>query len=40
VIVNADPTPHDGLAVAVVRGSISDILPVLVAPGPTPATGG
>lgn len=32
VIVNHDPTPHDGLADAVVRGSISEVLPALVQP--------
>jgi NAD-dependent deacetylase len=31
VIVNAQPTPYDGLAGAVVRASISEVLPVLVA---------
>lgn len=30
VIVNAEPTPYDRLADAVVRGSISDVLPRLV----------
>ncbi len=30
VIVNAQPTPYDGLADAVLRGSISEILPALV----------
>ncbi len=30
VIVNAEPTPFDDLADAVVRGSISEVLPVLV----------
>jgi NAD-dependent deacetylase len=30
VIVNADPTPYDDLAVAVVRRPISDVLPQLV----------
>ena len=40
VIVNAEPTPHDDLAVAVVRGSISEALPVLVAQHPgRPAPG-
>ena len=34
VIVNAQPTPYDDLAGAVVRGSISDVLPVLVATAP------
>lgn len=33
VIVNAEPTPYDAMAGAVVRGSISEILPVLVTPG-------
>jgi NAD-dependent deacetylase len=32
IIVNAEPTPFDGLAEAVVPGSISDVLPALVAP--------
>ena len=32
VIVNAQPTPYDGVAAAVVRGPISDVLPALVAP--------
>lgn len=31
VILNAEPTPYDGLADAVVAGSISDVLPRLVA---------
>jgi NAD-dependent deacetylase len=31
VIVNAEPTPYDRLASAVVRGSISEVLPELVA---------
>jgi NAD-dependent deacetylase len=31
VIVNADPTPYDGLAAALVRGEISDALPALLA---------
>ncbi|HUR75788.1 MAG TPA: NAD-dependent deacylase [Sporichthya sp.] len=30
VIVNADPTPYDGLAAAVVRGEISNVLPALL----------
>lgn len=30
VIVNAEPTPFDGIADAVVGGSISDVLPMLV----------
>lgn len=30
VIVNADPTPYDSIAAAVVRGSISEVLPWLV----------
>jgi NAD-dependent protein deacetylase/lipoamidase len=33
VIVNAEPTPFDSIASAVVRGSISEVLPVLVAQG-------
>lgn len=32
VIVNAEPTEMDGLADAVLRGSISELLPVLVTP--------
>lgn len=37
VIVNAQPTPYDHLAGAVVRGSISDVLPGLVGrPGEQP----
>ena len=32
VIVNAQPTPFDDLAAAVVRGSISEVLPALVTP--------
>lgn len=32
VIVNAEPTPYDHLASAVVRGSISEVLPEMVAP--------
>jgi NAD-dependent deacetylase len=31
VIVNAEPTPYDDLAAAVVRDSISEVLPELVA---------
>jgi NAD-dependent deacetylase len=31
VIVNADPTPYDRLAAALVRGEISDVLPALLA---------
>ncbi len=30
VIVNADPTPYDGLAAAVLREEISDVLPALL----------
>lgn len=30
VIVNGDPTPYDGIADAVVRGSISEVLPALI----------
>ncbi len=33
VIVNAQPTPYDDLAGAVVRDSISEVLPALVGPG-------
>jgi len=32
VIVNAEPTPFDHLAAAVVRGSISDVLPQIIGP--------
>lgn len=32
VILNAEPTPYDGLAAAVVNGPISTVLPRLVAP--------
>jgi NAD-dependent deacetylase len=32
VIVNAEPTPYDGVADAVVNGSISEVLPDLVLP--------
>ena len=32
VIVNAEPTPFDGVANAVVRGSISDVLSRIVGP--------
>ena len=32
VIVNAQPTPYDPIAAAVVSGSISDVLPALVEP--------
>ena len=31
VIVNADPTPYDGIAAALVRDEISDVLPALLA---------
>jgi NAD-dependent deacetylase len=34
VIVNAEPTPFDGVATAVVRGSASTVLPRLVAARP------
>jgi NAD-dependent deacetylase len=34
VIVNAEPTPYDDLAAAVIRGSISEVLPDLVATNP------
>lgn len=33
VVVNAEPTPFDGEAAAVVRGSVSEVLPVLVDTG-------
>lgn len=32
VILNGEPTPYDAIAAAVVRGSISEVLPRLVAP--------
>ena len=32
VILNADPTEMDGLADAVIRGFISELLPILVTP--------
>ena len=35
VIVNAQPTPYDGMADAVVRDPISEALPALVAPPPS-----
>ena len=31
VVINAEPTPYDGLAAAVLRGPIGEILPALVA---------
>jgi NAD-dependent deacetylase len=31
IIVNADPTPYDGMAAALVREEISDVLPALLA---------
>ena len=34
VVVNAQPTPFDDLAAAVVRDSISEVLPALVQPAP------
>jgi NAD-dependent deacetylase len=34
VILNAEPTPYDRVADAVVRESISEVLPILVAPSP------
>ena len=34
VIVNAEPTPYDSLADAVLRGSISEVLPALVGAAP------
>lgn len=33
VIVNAEPTPYDGVADAVLRGGVADILPALVPDG-------
>ena len=33
IIVNAEPTPYDVLADAVLQGPISEILPALVAGG-------
>jgi NAD-dependent deacetylase len=35
VIVNAQPTGYDSMADAVVRGSISEVLPLLVNHGPS-----
>jgi NAD-dependent deacetylase len=32
VVVNADPTPYDSAAAAVLRGRIGAVLPALVAP--------
>ena len=40
VIVNADPTPFDPYAAAVVRGSISEVLPRIVRGGPRPPADG
>ena len=42
VILNAEPTPYDRVADAVLRGSISEVLPTLVAPadGATSRPGG
>ena len=37
VIVNAEPTPFDRIAAAVVRGSISEVLPELVSLPAAPA---
>ena len=37
VIVNAEPTPFDRIAAAVVRGSISEVLPALVSLPAAPA---
>jgi NAD-dependent deacetylase len=34
IIVNAEPTPFDSIADAVLRGSISELLPALVQPSP------
>jgi NAD-dependent deacetylase len=34
VIVNGEPTPYDSLADAVIRDSISDVLPAVVSPAP------
>jgi NAD-dependent deacetylase len=34
VIVNAQPTPYDGAADAVLRGRIGDVLPAVVGPSP------
>ncbi|MDQ1747500.1 MAG: hypothetical protein QOD07_1763, partial [Frankiaceae bacterium] len=31
VVVNAEPTPYDAIAAAVVRAPIGDVLPALVA---------
>ena len=40
VIVNAEPTPFDAEAAAVVRGSVSEVLPPLVAGRARPASVG
>lgn len=39
VIVNAEPTPYDDLADEVIRGSIGEVLPAIVAGGPAAAAG-
>ncbi len=39
VIVNGQATPYDDMADAVVRGSISTVLPAIVAGGRTPGPG-
>ena len=36
VIVNAEPTPYDDIADAVLRGSISEVLPLVVKPPQPP----
>lgn len=36
VICNAEPTPYDGLAAAVLRGPVTELLPALVALPPHP----
>jgi NAD-dependent deacetylase len=33
IVLNAEPTPFDPIAAAVIRGSISEVLPALVAAG-------
>jgi NAD-dependent deacetylase len=38
VIVNAEPTPYDPIADAVLRGSISEILPAIVRGAPRPTS--
>jgi NAD-dependent deacetylase len=35
IIVNAEPTPYDSMADAVLRGSISEVLPAVISGGPS-----